>query len=122
MLEIIELSILSILILLNALWNGFAIQWYRTKDHKYSKWWHKIGFISRALIVMLIYFESGNYYYTGAAAFLCWLPYNIIINKCISVRLFYVGTTSTIDRFIREFLMILKLIKNHIFGKLFSKN
>jgi uncharacterized membrane protein YdcZ (DUF606 family) len=46
---------LLIFILIIAAWNGYVILWKTTKTQEkskaYSKLWHKIGFITRALVI-----------------------------------------------------------------------
>jgi len=104
--------ILEILIVINlvffAIWNGLVIKWGLCQDKskvaKVSKYWHTVGFLIRALLVVIIFLTSGNWWWTGAAAFLCWLPYNMIINWCNGWPTFYFGKTSWIDRLINKLL------------------
>lgn len=99
------LAILMIMIVLHALWNGWVIKWGlatdKSKVTKTSKVWHAIGFIIRALLVLLIYLQT-DWRIALLAAFLCWLPYNIIINACNGWAIFYFGKTSWIDRLINR--------------------
>jgi len=97
-------AIIISLILLTALWNGLVIQWYLTKDQRYSKYWHAVGFIIRGLLVLLIYLHTKDHLLTGITAFISWIPYNMIINICMKQPIFYIGRTSTIDKFIRKIL------------------
>lgn len=102
------LYIIILLILLTALWNGLVIKWGLENDKvkvtKISKYWHGIGFIVRGLLVAIIYLITYNWYWTGIAAFLCWLPYNMIINKVNGWKLFYFGQSSWIDRLMNKLL------------------
>ena len=96
------------IILLTAIWNGLVIKWGLEKDKskviKISKYWHGIGFVIRALLVTIVFLTSGNWWWSGGAAFLCWLPYNMIINIYMKQPLFYIGRTSSIDKLIRKIL------------------
>lgn len=98
-----ETYIIITLILLTAFWNGLVIQWYLTKEQRYSKLWHGVGFVIRALLVLLTYLLS-TWQMALIAAFLSWLPYNMIINICMKQPLFYIGKTSAIDKLIRKIL------------------
>ena len=88
-------------IALVALWNGYVIKWFLTKDEKYSRIWHGIGFMVRALLCATLYLQAGLLL-ASIAAFVCWLPYNIIINVVNRWPIFYVGKTSIIDKLIRK--------------------
>ena len=88
-------------IALIALWNGYVIRWFLTKDEKYSRIWHSIGFMVRALLCATLYLQAGLLL-ASIAAFVCWLPYNIIINIINRWPVFYVGKTSMIDKLIRR--------------------
>lgn len=98
--------IIALIILLTAAWNGLVIKWGLAEDKskvvKISKYWHAIGFVIRALLVTIVFLTSGNWWWTGSAAFLCWLPYNMIINVVNKWKLFYFGQSSWIDRMINK--------------------
>lgn len=95
------------IILLTAIWNGLVIKWGLAEDKskvaKISKYWHGVGFVIRGLLVILIYLLS-TWQMALIAAFLSWIPYNMIINICMRQPLFYIGRTSTIDKLIRKLL------------------
>lgn len=94
------LYLLIITILLTALWNGLVIQWFLTKDEKYSTWWHRVGFVIRALLVVVIYLAGGWVWALGAA-FASWIPYNIIISLLMGQKWYYIGKTSYTDKLLR---------------------
>ena len=102
----ISVLIIALVVLLTAVWNGLVIKWYNTKDQKYSKMWHGVGFVVRGLLVLLAYLTTFNFWITFALAFICWMPYNIIINKLNDWGWFYIGTTSTIHKLIRKIFNI----------------
>lgn len=99
--------IIALIILLTAAWNGLVIKWGLAEDKskvaKISKYWHGVGFVIRGLLVILIYLLS-TWQMALIAAFLSWIPYNMIINLCMRQPLFYIGKTSTIDKLIRKIL------------------
>lgn len=105
-----ETYIILTIILLTAIWNGLVIKWGLAKDKatvvKESKLWHGIGFLIRGLLVLLAYLTTHNFWITFAVAFICWLPYNMIINKLNDWDWFHIGTTSTIDKLIRKIFKI----------------
>lgn len=101
-----EVYIIIAIIILTAIWNGLVIKWYNTKDQKYSKLWHGVGFIIRGLLVLLVYLITLNLWITAITAFVCWILYNMIINKLNDWGLFYIGKTSTIDKLIRKLFKI----------------
>ena len=99
--EIYTTILLFTVIALIALWNAYVIKWFLTKDEKFSKVWHGIGFMVRALLCATLYLQAGLLL-ASIAAFVCWLPYNIIINIINRWPVFYVGKTSMIDKLIRR--------------------
>lgn len=104
----IEIIIIGLIIILTAVWNGMVIKWGLEQDKQkvahISRYWHMVGFIIRGSLVGLVYLLTSDYLYTGIAAFVCWLPYNWIINLINGWKLFYIGRTSTIDKLIRKIL------------------
>lgn len=96
---ITTLTILLIILLL-AVWNGLVIEW-KLKG-KYSKQWHMAGGLIRALLIGLVYINSGIYWALGAA-FLSWLPYNMIINLLMGNGLFYLSDKG-IDGWIKRLI------------------
>ena len=89
--------LITAILLLTALWNGLVIKWYNTKDQKYSKWWHIVGFIIRGLIVLLTLLTLGVNWML-IAGFCCWPVYDIIINLANGWKWYYGGNTSEIDK------------------------
>lgn len=98
-----ELSsiLLLIVILLNAAWNGHVIRWQQTGSKMHSRIWHALGFAIRALLCVVIYLQSG-WLIASIAAFVSWIPYNIIINLINKWPAFYLGNSSAIDRFLKK--------------------
>jgi hypothetical protein len=94
------LTILTILIL-TAAWNGQVINWkqsvYLFEHKKWSKRWHRTGFIIRALLFIPIIL-SGQLWPIFAYLFLSYPVYNAIINIYLDQPLFYIGATAWIDR------------------------
>lgn len=89
------------IIVLVAVWNGYVIRWKLTGKQKYSNIWHVVGFFVRLCLVAVVYINSGWLIALGAG-FICWLPYNIIINIVNKWPIFYIGKTSKIDILIRK--------------------
>lgn len=93
--DLLEYLVLSLMVVLLGLWNGLVIKWYLTREDKYSKAWHTIGFIVRALPLLLIY---DNLFIVLCYLNFAWTAYNMAINVIIHESLFYVGKTSFIDK------------------------
>ena len=96
-----------IIIILFSLWNGYFIRWQQTKDIKYSKIWHSLGFIIRVLPVIELY---PNYELLLIYLNLAWTFYDISINLIIKQSMFYTGTTSWFDKTFGKYLFIPKTI------------
>jgi len=93
-----------VLVLVIAVWNGLVIMWYITKDIKWSQLWHKVGFVIRAIIVLMSFIEGG-WLWALIVAFVAWVPYNIIINKIMKQKWYYLSD-SGIDGFIKKLFKI----------------
>jgi len=93
-----------VLVLVIAVWNGLVIMWYITKDIKWSQLWHKVGFVIRAIIVLMSFIEGG-WLWALIVAFVAWVPYNIIINKIMKQKWCYLSD-SGIDGFIKKLFKI----------------
>jgi len=100
--------LIAVILILTAIREGLINRWglepNKARVRKISRVWHALGFLIRALLVVIIFLISGNWYITGAAAFFCWLPYNMIINWCNGWPTFYFGKTSWIDKLINKLL------------------
>ena len=91
----IEVFVFCLLAILLGVWNGLVIQWYITKEEKYSKAWHSIGFIIRALPILLIY---DNLLTVLCYLNFAWTGYNMVINLLLYKNIFYIGKTSFVDK------------------------
>jgi len=98
---VITTYLILITIILISLWNGYVIRWKHTGVKKYSTIWHIIGFFVRLCLVAIIYIQSG-WLWALIGGFICWIPYNMLINVVNKWPVFYIGTTSKIDLFIRK--------------------
>jgi len=87
-------------IVLTAAWNGLVIKWHQTESKKISKAWHDVGFFIRALLVVLIYMQSGLWP-AVIAAFIAWIPYNVIISLIAWKKWWYLSDTG-IDGIIKR--------------------
>ena len=99
--------VILLIVLLFAIWNGLVIKWYLTKDQKWSKYWHGLGFIIRALPIVLIY---PNLLWILIYTNVAWTIYDMIINLFMGQSIFYVGKTSWFDRMFGKYLFIIKTI------------
>lgn len=99
--------ILLIISFLFALWNGLVIKWHLSKEQIYSTLWHGVGFIIRALPVLLIY---PNWLWILLYLNVAWTVYDMIINLVNGWPVFYIGQTSTFDRIFGKWLYICKVV------------
>ena len=90
-----------------AIWNGLVIKWYLTKDQKWSKCWHGLGFIIRAIPIALIY---PNWLWILIYTNIAWTIYDIIINLFMGQSIFYIGKTSTFDKTFGKWLFVGKAL------------
>ena len=103
----INLLILSLIVILFSIWNGLVIKWYLTKDQKYSKYWHIVGYLIRAIPLYYIYPNiTWILIYTNIA----WTLYDMIINKVNGWNLFYIGKTSITEKLFGKLTLIGKAI------------
>ena len=98
-----EPYIIIAIIILTAMWNGMVINWYNSHQQRWSRGWHAIGFIIRALLTLLVYLITTSWYWAGAITIISWIPYNVIINLYMHEPVFYFGRTSIIDKWIRKY-------------------
>lgn len=101
-----NLLIILLIVILFSIWNGLVIRWYLTKDQKYSTYWHRVGFVVRALLPILLYPDWG---FILIYLNLSWTVYDMIINTINGWNLLYVGGTSEIDIFLKRFHIPLKI-------------
>jgi len=102
--SILTISILSVLI---AAWNGLVIKWYQTRNPKWSKYWHGLGFIIRAIPIVLIY---PNWLWILIYANIAWTIYDIIINLFMGQSIFYIGSTAWFDKTLGKLTYLLKTL------------
>ena len=97
----------SFIAALFALWNGLVIKWYLTKDQKYSKYWHVVGYFIRAIPLYYIY---PNILWMLIYTNIAWTLYDMIINLINGWNLFYIGKTSTTEKLFGKLTLIGKAI------------
>jgi len=90
----ITTALISISIIMFAVWNGLKIN---------SKYWHTIAFIVKLPLVAVAYIESGLIA-ALVVTFICWIPYNIVIALMMGQKWYYVGKTAWTDKLIRKLL------------------
>lgn len=91
-----------ILAILFAAWNGLVIRWYNTREDVWRDWWHKAGLVIRLFVLLTLWLATYNVLWTVILALVLSLGYNVIINLVIGKPVWYVGTTSKIDKLIRK--------------------
>lgn len=105
--DLLEYLVLSLMVVLLGFWNGLVIKWYLTRDNKWSKYWHILGYIIRALPVIILYPNIVTMLiYTSIS----WVLYDILINIINGWGIFYVGNTSWLDKTFGKYLFIPKVL------------
>ena len=97
----------STLAALFALWNGLVIKWKLTGDQRWSKWWHGVGLVIRALP---LYFIFPNWGWMLVYVNVAYTLYDEIINLVNGWGLGYIGSTATTDRMIGKAGYLIKAI------------
>lgn len=100
MTQTITLIALLLLMALMGVYNGQFISWERATFNKKAKWskaWHRTGFIIRFLIFLVAYLNLGIGW-ALASGVLAWPIYNMIIARYMGMSTFYIGATSFLDR------------------------
>ena len=97
--------VILLIALLFAIWNGLTIKWYLTKEQRYSKAWHAVGFVVRSLPVVMLY---PDWVVILIYLNIAWTLYDMIINIVNGWNLFYIGNTSAIDRIVGKWLFFCK--------------
>lgn len=95
--------LISLVIVLFALWNVAAINRCKTKPK--IDWFHIWGFIIKLPLLCFLY---PNILYLLIYLNLSWTVYDLIISKGISGKWFLVGTTSKIDKFLGKYKFYLQ--------------
>ena len=99
--------ILYLIVILFAIWNALVIKWYLTRDSKWSKYWHILGYVIRVLPIIIIY---SNIVVMLIYINISWILYDILINIINGWDIFYVGNTSWFDKTFGKYLFIPKLL------------
>ena len=99
--------LLYLIVILFAIWNALVIKWYLTRDSKWSKYWHILGYVIRALPIIIIY---PNIVAMLIYISISWILYDILINIINGWDIFYVGNTSWFDKTFGKYLFIPKLL------------
>lgn len=97
----------SFLAALFAVWNGLVIKWKLTGEQRWSKWWHGVGLLIRAVP---LYFIFPNWGWMLIYANVAWTVYDVLINKINGWKTFYVGGTSWFDLTFGKWLLVGKAI------------
>jgi len=92
--------------LLFAVWNGCSINFYSSKDIKWNKYFHIVGFALRGLLVLMFW---GDWLTMLILANLSYTSYEIVINLMMKQNIFYIGKTSKIDLIVGKFGFIFKI-------------
>jgi len=93
--------------LLLAAWNGFVVLWGTQNDPQANKIWHKIGFVVRAIPVVVVLIVLYPEWYEmlrfgSIALFISHPVYNAIINWINNNEWDYLGEVSEIDGWIKK--------------------
>ena len=97
----------SFIAALFAFWNGLVIRWKLTGDQCWSKWWHGVGMLIRAVP---LYFIFPNWGWMLIYANVAYTLYDEIINMVNGWGLGYIGSTSVMDRMIGKAAYLIKAI------------
>lgn len=100
MTQTITLIALLLLMALMGVYNGQFISWERATFNKKAKWskaWHRTGFIIRFLIFLVAYLNLGIGW-ALASGVIAWPVYNMIIARYMGMPLLYIGETAFFDR------------------------
>ena len=93
--------------LLFAVWNGCGINFFNSKDLKWNKYYHIVGFTLRGLLVLMFW---GDWLMMLVLANLSWTVFDSIIAIIMRQPLFYIGKTSKIDLIVGKFGFIVKIL------------
>lgn len=99
--------ILFLIVILFSIWNALVIKWYLTRDNKWSKYWHILGYIIRILPIIIIY---PNVIAVLLYISISWILYDILINIINGWNILYVGNTSWFDKTFGKYLFIPKVL------------
>jgi len=99
--QIIQIILLVVAIIALGVYNGQMINWGNSRvapEHqKWSKAWHRTGFIIRLLIAAVVFLIAG-WGWLLIVGFLAYPVYNGIINHYLGTGILYIGKTAWMDR------------------------
>jgi hypothetical protein len=90
-----------------AVWNGCGINFFNSKDLKWNKYYHIVGFALRGLLVAMFW---GDWLTMLILANLSYTFYEITINLMMKQSIFYIGKTSKMDIIIGKFGYVIKIL------------
>ncbi len=90
----IQIISACLIMLLFAVWNGCGINFFNSKDLKWNKYYHILGFTLRGLLVLMFW---GDWLMMLILANLSYTVYEIVINLMMKQSIFYIGKTSKMD-------------------------
>jgi len=93
--------------LLFAIWNGCSINFFNSKDLKWNKYYHIVGFILRGLLIAIFW---DNWLVMLILANISYTIYDIVINLMMKQSIFYIGKTSKWDIYFGKIGFILKIV------------
>jgi hypothetical protein len=96
-----------LIMLLFAVWNGCSINFYNSKDLKWNKYFHYVGFVLRGLLIAMFW---GDWVTMLILANLSYTAYEMIINLMMKQNIFYIGETSKIDILFGKLGFVLKIV------------
>ena len=102
-----EYLVLSLMVILLGFWNALVIKWYLTRDSKWSKYWHILGYVIRVLPIIIIY---PNIIAMLIYISISWILYDVLINLLNGWSIFYVGNTSWFDKTFGKYLFVPKIL------------
>lgn len=109
-----RLGFIIIALVLFMAFNGLIIKWYSAKEidkEFWSKWWHKCALAIRVCLWLAIWMITSNWFIFIGVIVADSILYPILINLINNLKWYYVGTTSTIDKFIRKVFHTIKFDK-----------
>jgi len=92
---LIKEVLVLLLVLLFAVFNAYVINWYNSKDQKWSVLWHRVAMMIRILVVLLMF---PSIKLMLIFAWLSIVSYDIIIALIMNQKWYYIGATATIDK------------------------
>ena len=101
----IQIISACLIMLLFAVWNGCSINFYNSKDLKWNKYFHIVGFVLRGLLVLMFW---GDWLMMLVLANLSYTVFEIVINLMMKQSIFYIGKTSKIDLIVGKLGFIFK--------------